>query len=107
MAGAYTKPLEMVRLAPSAQNAQTWRVRKTENVYYFYADYNPGRSKGEEAIKQVNLSIVLSHFHQTALELGLTGIFICLRRISSFPRTYITRFPGYLNKKEGFFYETL
>lgn len=75
MAGAYAQSLEMVRLAPSAKNAQPWRVRKTENAYHFYADYKPGLSKGEEIIKQVDLGIALSHFHLTALELGLTGAF--------------------------------
>lgn len=55
--------------------AQPWRVRKTENIYHFYADYKPELSKGEEIIKQVDLGIALSHFHQTALELGLTGAF--------------------------------
>lgn len=75
MAGAYAQPLEMVRLAPSAKNAQPWRVRKTETAYHFYADYKPGISKAEEIIKQVDLGIALSHFHQTALELELTGNF--------------------------------
>ena len=75
MAEAYAQPLEMVRLAPSAKNAQPWRVRKTQNAYHFYADYKPGLSKGEEIIKQVDLGIALSHFHQTALELGLNGAF--------------------------------
>ena len=75
MTGAYAQPLEMVRLAPSAKNAQPWRVRKTQKAYHFYADYKPGLSKGEEIIKQVDLGIALFHFHQTALELGLTGAF--------------------------------
>ena len=75
MAGAYVQPLEMVRLAPSAKNAQPWRVRKTPNAYHFYADYKPGLSKGEKVIKQVDLGIALSHFHQTVLKLGLAGAF--------------------------------
>ena len=75
MAGAYAQPLEMVRLAPSAKNAQPWRVRKTQKAYHFYADYKPGLSKGEETIKQVDIGIALSHFHQTALALGLVGTF--------------------------------
>lgn len=75
MAGTYAQPLEMVRLAPSAKNVQPWRARKTENAYHFYVDYKPGLSKAEETIKQVDLGIALSHFHQTALELGLTGTF--------------------------------
>lgn len=75
MAGVYAQPLEMVRLAPSAKNAQPWRVCKTENAYHFYADYKSGLSKAEETIKQVDLGIALSHFHQTSLELGLNGGF--------------------------------
>ena len=75
MVGDYAQLLEMLRLAPSAKNAQPWRVLKTENAYHFYADYNPALSKGEKIIKQVDLGIALSHFHQTALELGLTGAF--------------------------------
>lgn len=75
LADAYAQPLEMVRLAPSAKNAQPWRVRKEGNAYHFYAHYKPGLSKGEETIKQVDVGIALSHFHQTALELGLTGTF--------------------------------
>lgn len=46
MTGAYAQPLEMVRLAPSAKNAQPWRVRRTGDAYHFYADYKPGLSKG-------------------------------------------------------------
>ena len=75
MAGAYAQPLEMVRLAPSAKNAQPWRVRKAGNAYHFYASYKQGLSKGEEVIKRVDIGIALSHFHQTALELGLSGTF--------------------------------
>lgn len=75
MAGAYAQPLEMVRLAPSAKNAQPWRVRKAGNAYHFYADYKQGLSKGEEVIKRVDIGIALSHFHQTALEQDLTGTF--------------------------------
>lgn len=74
-AGSYATPLEMVRLAPSAKNVQPWRVRKSGQMYHFYATYKPELSKAEKIIKQVDLGIALSHFHQTALELGLTGAF--------------------------------
>lgn len=75
LAGDYARPLEMVRLSPSAKNAQPWRIRRTSNAYHFYADYKPGLSKGEQIIKQVDLGIALAHFHQTALESGLAGTF--------------------------------
>ena len=38
----------------------------------------PGAAKGEAVIKHVDLGIGLSHFHQTALELGLPGRFAVL-----------------------------
>ena len=75
MAGDYAIPLEMVRLAPSAKNAQPWRVRKDENSYHFYVTYKSGLSEGEELIKRVDLGIALSHFHQTVMEHRLTGNF--------------------------------
>lgn len=75
MAGAYAQPLEMVRLAPSAKNVQPWRVRKAGNAYHFYAAYPPSLARGEAYIKRVDIGIALSHFHQTALEQGLTGRF--------------------------------
>ena len=75
MAGDYAIPLEMVRLAPSAKNAQPWRVRKDGNSYHFYVTYKPGLSEGEELTKRVDLGIALSHFHQTVMEHRLTGNF--------------------------------
>lgn len=75
-AGLYAQPLEMVRLAPSATNAQPWRVCKAGDLYHFYASYKPGLAEPEQLIKQVDLGIALCHFHQTALELGLSGTFV-------------------------------
>lgn len=75
-AGLYAQPLEMVRLAPSATNAQPWRICKAGDLYHFYASYKPGLAEPEQLIKHVDLGIALSHFHQTALELGLAGAFV-------------------------------
>lgn len=74
-AGDYAEPLEMLRLAPSDKNTQPWRVLKSGNNYHFYVTYKSGISKGEGIIKRVDVGIALSHFHQTALELGLKGCF--------------------------------
>lgn len=74
-AGSYAIPLEMLRLAPSATNAQPWRVLKEGNVYHFYEMHHPNVSEDEKLIKRVDLGIGLSHFHQTVLEHGLTGKF--------------------------------
>lgn len=67
--------LEMLRLAPSATNQQPWRVLKQGNIYHFYETHPANLSSDEVKIKQVDLGIALSHFHQTALEQGLSGRF--------------------------------
>ena len=74
-AGDYAEPLEMLRLAPSDKNTQPWRVLKSGNGYHFFVTYKSGITRGEEIIKRVDAGIALSHFHQTALELGLKGCF--------------------------------
>lgn len=75
MAGDYAEPLEMVRLAPSDKNTQPWRVLKSGNSFHFYVARKSRISREEEIIKRVDAGIALSHFHQTALELGLKGHF--------------------------------
>lgn len=75
MAGDYAEPLEMVRLAPSDKNTQPWQVLKSGNSFHFYVVRKSGISREEEIIKRVDAGIALSHFHQTALELGLKGHF--------------------------------
>lgn len=74
-AGNYSVPLEMLRLAPSATNAQPWRVLKCGNTYHFYETHKKNASEEESMIKQVDLGIAIAHFHQTALEMGLSGNF--------------------------------
>lgn len=74
-AGEYANALEMLRLAPSATNAQPWRVVKTQNVYHFFETHKSSSSEEEKMIKKVDLGIAISHFHQTALENGLVGKF--------------------------------
>lgn len=74
-AGVYAEPLEMLRLAPSATNAQPWRVVKEGEFYHFYETHKASSSKEEKLIKRVDVGIGLSHFHQTVLENGLSGRF--------------------------------
>lgn len=74
-ANEYAIPLEMLRLAPSATNAQPWRVIKKGEVYHFYETHNANAKPEEKLIKKVDVGIGLSHFHQTALENGLSGKF--------------------------------
>jgi len=74
-ANEYVNPLEMLRLAPSATNAQPWRVVKKQGSYHFFETHKNNASEDEKMIKKVDLGIALSHFHQTVLERGLTGNF--------------------------------
>jgi hypothetical protein len=79
-AGAYTVPLEMLRLGPSASNKQPWRVILTGSSFHFYLQrtkgYPPGVFKALlrlEDLQRVDLGIAMSHFELTASELGLKG----------------------------------
>ena len=65
----------MLRLAPSATNAQPWRVVKKQGSYHFFEKHKSNASEDDKMIKKVDLGIALSHFHQTVLEHGLTGNF--------------------------------
>jgi nitroreductase len=71
----YVKPLEMLRLAPSATNAQPWRVVRKQGAYHFFETHKSNASEEDKMIKKVDIGIALSHFEQTVLELGLTGNF--------------------------------
>ena len=74
-AGEYVNPLEMLRLAPSATNAQPWRVVKKQGSFHFFETHKSNAGEDEKMIKKVDLGIALSHFHQTVLEHGLAGHF--------------------------------
>ncbi|MDR2498095.1 MAG: hypothetical protein LBD28_01500 [Tannerellaceae bacterium] len=67
-AGEYAKPLQMVRLAPSANNMQPWRVVGDSAGFHFYKTFSFG-------FASVDIGIALCHFEQTCRELGLPGQF--------------------------------
>ncbi|MDR2058324.1 MAG: hypothetical protein LBP83_08635 [Dysgonamonadaceae bacterium] len=79
LAGIYLQALEMVRLAPSANNQQSWRVVFDEKYLHFYQHLSP---IGYTAI---DLGIALCHFEQTCSELGMTGRFEVLNSASNVP----------------------
>ncbi|MDR1918392.1 MAG: hypothetical protein LBQ65_01955 [Tannerellaceae bacterium] len=68
-AGRYRQPLEMVRIAPSANNFQPWRVLLAEGALHFYHRKSLG---GFDAIDS---GIALAHFGETCRELGIAGRF--------------------------------
>jgi nitroreductase len=68
-AGLYRQPLEMVRLAPSANNAQPWRILFNDNVFHFYHSPSLG------GFSATDMGIALCHFEQTCRELNIKGQF--------------------------------
>ena len=76
-AGAYSVPLEMVRIGPSASNKQPWRILKLDNVFHFYLARNSGYGEMMAYDLQLNdLGIAKCHFELCANELGLKGNWI-------------------------------
>jgi len=68
-AGIYKKPLEMVRIAPSANNQQSWRIILKGNSLHFYQHLSI------VGFNAIDLGIALYHFEQTCKELGIAGEF--------------------------------
>ena len=66
--GMYALPLEMARLAPSASNAQSWRVTLDDDRVHFYRTFGYG-------FAEINAGIALCHFAETCRETGIDGLF--------------------------------
>ncbi|HEX7510570.1 MAG TPA: nitroreductase family protein, partial [Chitinivibrionales bacterium] len=82
-AGAYTNPLEMVRLGPSASNKQPWRIVKIDNAWHFFLQRTKGYGNGFifklfklADIQRLDMGIAMCHFELTARELKLKGQWI-------------------------------
>jgi len=71
---AYTLPLEMVRLAPSASNKQPWRIVKDKKAWHFYLCPTKGYGKALGFnIQRIDIGIAMCHFEMTARSQGLEG----------------------------------
>jgi nitroreductase len=66
-AGIFAKPLEMLRLSPSANNKQEWRIVKTGNSVHFY--------RRDIRFSRLEIGIALCHFGETCKELNISGYF--------------------------------
>jgi len=76
-AGVFEKPLEMVRLAPSAVNKQPWRVVVTDGAVHFYLKRSRGFGhEGKLDMQMIDLGIALCHFALAAEETGLNMKFV-------------------------------
>ncbi|MBR3561892.1 MAG: nitroreductase family protein [Oscillospiraceae bacterium] len=66
--------LEMLRLAPSATNAQPWRILRRDGAFHFYAKASEGKDEIDPPIIQrVDVGIGANHFCLTAWEQGIGG----------------------------------
>ena len=83
-AGAYAKPLEMVRWSPSASNRQPWRIVRTSTGWHFYLARSKSYGKGTllftvlrlADLQRVDMGIAMCHFELAAREAGLDGAWV-------------------------------
>lgn len=73
----YETPLEMVRLAPSTNNGQPWRIVLCDNRFHFYL-CNQLTTKAFRGFctGYNDVGIAMTHFKRAADELGLSGKWI-------------------------------
>jgi len=70
----YQKPLEMLRLAPSASNKQPWRIVRNSGSFHFYLKRTPGYGKFKGIdLQEIDMGIAMAHFEVTCEHLGLKG----------------------------------
>jgi hypothetical protein len=72
----YERPLEMLRLAPSASNKQPWRIIKSDNSYHFFLCRTKNYPMSGFDMQKNDLGIAMCHFELTAKELGIEGSFV-------------------------------
>ena len=93
-AAEYARPLEMVRLGPSASNKQPWRIVKHGRFWRFYLRRTPGYRK--DLIKRIldlcdlqrlDMGIAMCHFELTARELGLEGDWVIEEGVEEYSDT--------------------
>ena len=78
-AGAYTNPLDMVRLAPSAVNYQPWRIvrEKGAEAYRFHLartrDFDEKSFMVKADLQRIDMGIAMAHFDLATREAGMEG----------------------------------
>lgn len=70
-AGEYADILEAVRLAPSAKNAQPWRIIKDGNTFHFFEKKTIPSSSHD--IQRLDIGIAGCHFDLVAKQKGING----------------------------------
>lgn len=74
VAGNYSEPLDMLRMAPSAGNLQPWRVvkEKNKNVFHFFKK-RLDREYEKRKLHNVDIGIAMCHFELAAKKNELEG----------------------------------
>ncbi len=76
-AGIYAKPLEMVRIAPSASNKQPWRILKDKNTKLFHLflqrTSNYPKTPFGIDMQVLDMGIAMCHFELTCREIAIEG----------------------------------
>ena len=76
-AGPYALALEMVRLAPSAQNRQPWRVVRDGPAerprFHFFRQQPSGLLSSRPDWLRLDIGIAMAHFELTLAEAGVRG----------------------------------
>jgi hypothetical protein len=76
-ASSYSDCFEMVRLGPSASNAQPWRLIKDtkSEMIHFYIEKRKGDTEDSHipSYNRLDTGIAMCHFELVAVELGLKG----------------------------------
>ncbi len=74
-AGTFETALEMVRLAPSANNVQPWRVVRNGDLFHFFLfrRHSVNRNVGPIDLQRIDMGIAMYHFESTLRESGITG----------------------------------
>lgn len=75
IAGKYTEPLEMLRMAPSSGNSQPWIVLKEKGkpVFHFFMRV-VNKNYHKRHLHNIDMGIGMSHFFLSAEENKLNGI---------------------------------
>lgn len=76
-----------VQRAPSARNAQPWRIVREYNSYHFYL-----QAREETALNRIDMGIAICHFDLARIELGIEGRWRVVRPLENPKHKYFISF---------------
>jgi nitroreductase len=82
-----------VQRAPSARNAQPWRIVREYNTYHFYL-----RTREETTLNRIDMGVAICHFDLARMELGVEGSWRVIRPVEDPDHKY---FISFVKEKEN------